>query len=119
MVLGPRPGGFVEADATSVWWFTNVGQTQNIYLPVNAGQVGAPIKVTLVWTDRPGTLNANPALVNNLNLRVRGSEAIGYRAHIQEARETASEYHTQAKTRGTMAALTMSTTWRRLTLQLP
>lgn len=29
-----------------------------------------PVRVTLVWTDAPGAVNANPALVNNLDLEV-------------------------------------------------
>ncbi len=31
---------------------------------------GQPLKVTLAWTDRPGAIGANPALVNNLDLTV-------------------------------------------------
>lgn len=32
--------------------------------------VAKPVRVTLVWTDPPGAPNANPALVNNLDLTV-------------------------------------------------
>lgn len=31
---------------------------------------GTPLRVTLAWTDAPGAVNANPALVNNLDLEV-------------------------------------------------
>lgn len=34
-----------------------------------------PLKVTLAWTDAPGAVSANPALVNNLDLAVQSSAA--------------------------------------------
>jgi len=63
-------GGFVEADG--VWAFTSPGQSQVIELavpdiPENRDE---PVKVTLAWTDRPGSLFASPCLVNDLDLKV-------------------------------------------------
>jgi subtilisin-like proprotein convertase family protein len=48
--------------------FTDVGNSSTI-----AGTVAdatKPVRITLVWTDPPGAANANPALVNNLDLTV-------------------------------------------------
>jgi hypothetical protein len=68
----PRFGGYCEANSASPWRFTAASQTREIRLAVPnvAGNLAEPIKVTLVWTDRPGTAGANPALVNDLDLRV-------------------------------------------------
>jgi len=40
-----------------------------------------PVKVSLVWTDAPGAIGANPALVNDLNLEVTSSGNI-YRGNV-------------------------------------
>ncbi len=48
--------------------FTNVGE--NNLLVGTVGDATKPIRVSLVWTDPPGAVNANPALVNNLDLTV-------------------------------------------------
>jgi hypothetical protein len=42
------------------------GQTDSITFDVPSGS--SSFKVTLAWDDEPGTVNANPALVNNLDL---------------------------------------------------
>lgn len=48
--------------------FTADGQEHMIRVaPVDATR---PLRVTLVWTDAPGAANANPALVNDLDLEV-------------------------------------------------
>jgi hypothetical protein len=39
---------------------------------------GGPLKISLVWTDVPATPGANPALVNNLNLRITDPGGIVY-----------------------------------------
>jgi hypothetical protein len=41
-----------------------------IIIPASVPNPGQPLKVTLAWTDRPGAVGANPALVNNLDLTV-------------------------------------------------
>ncbi len=66
----PRIGGYVEADGA--WAFTSPGQSQVIELavpdiPENRDE---PVKVTLAWTDRPGSLFASPCLVDDLDLKV-------------------------------------------------
>jgi subtilisin family serine protease len=38
------------------------------WFTIQAPPGASSVKVTLVWDDEPGTLNANPALVNNLDL---------------------------------------------------
>lgn len=42
----------------------------NVTLTGTVGDATKPIRVSLVWTDPPGAANANPALVNNLDLTV-------------------------------------------------
>jgi hypothetical protein len=53
-------------DQTSV--FGNTGE--QIVLAVAVSDPGEPLKVTLAWSDAPGAIGANPALVNNLDLTV-------------------------------------------------
>lgn len=60
-----RDGDFLEAEVDQ-------GET---YAAVVVVQPGEPtLKVTLAWDDVPGTPNVNPALVNDLDLHVYGSE---------------------------------------------
>ena len=44
-------------------------------------QEGSPLKISLVWTDPPAMPGANPALVNDLNLKVTGPDANTYRGN--------------------------------------
>ncbi len=46
----------------------NTNETWEI--TVGVVDVSKPLKVTLVWSDAPGAIGANPALVNNLDLEV-------------------------------------------------
>ncbi len=48
--------------------FTDPGNTTT--LTGTVGNATKPVRVSLVWTDPPGAPNANPALVNNLDLTV-------------------------------------------------
>ncbi|MDA8019347.1 MAG: S8 family serine peptidase [Thermoanaerobaculia bacterium] len=43
---------------------------EEITLRVAVPDGGRPVKVTLAWSDAPGAVGANPALVNDLNLEV-------------------------------------------------
>ena len=43
-----------------------------ITLPINIADPAKPVRVTLVWTDAPGAVGANPALVNDLDLEIAG-----------------------------------------------
>jgi serine protease AprX len=43
---------------------------------------GAPLKVTLVWSDYPSTASAAANLVNNLNLTVTGPGGVVYRGNV-------------------------------------
>ena len=48
--------------------FDNSGETWT--LSTSVVSPGEPLKVSLAWTDAPGALGANPALVNDLDLEV-------------------------------------------------
>lgn len=48
--------------------FANTGDVYE--LPVVVADTTQPLKVTLTWSDAPGAANANPALINNLDLEV-------------------------------------------------
>ncbi len=63
-----------------------VGATRSYPLEV---QGGAPLDVTLVWTDAPNLLPAGtPALVNNLNLTVTGPGGVTYVGNNMNSRAT-------------------------------
>ena len=57
----------------------STGQTKNFQVTVN--NQSEPLKITLVWTDYYAASGANPAIVNNLNLRVTGPNATEYRGN--------------------------------------
>lgn len=59
--------------------FTGSGQVWEIRLAVP--DPGKPFKVTLAWTDAPGTPGANPVLANDLDLEVTGDEGT-YRGNV-------------------------------------
>lgn len=48
--------------------FTDPGN--NVTFTGTVGDATKPVRISLVWTDPPGSPNANPALVNNLDLTV-------------------------------------------------
>lgn len=63
----------IEPGVSVEYWdqdhlFTAAGQTRQITLGV--ADPGKPVRITLAWTDAPGAVGANPALVNNLDLSV-------------------------------------------------
>jgi hypothetical protein len=64
-----RSGNFLEASVGQ-------GQTYSVTVIVQPGQ--APLRVTLAWDDVPGTPVVNPALVNDLDLRVFDSQSNQY-----------------------------------------
>ncbi|MEN3046652.1 MAG: S8 family serine peptidase [Candidatus Hydrothermales bacterium] len=41
-----------------------------------------PLKIVLVWLDAPAAVNANPALVNNIDLKVRDPNSVLYRGNV-------------------------------------
>lgn len=55
------------------------GQSRSYDLQVNSNAF--PLKVTLVWTEKEASLNANPAYINNLNLEVIAPDASAYRGN--------------------------------------
>ncbi len=59
-----RSGNFIQNQVTQ-------GQTYQLFVIVATGDT--QLKVTLAWDDVPGTPNVNPALVNDLDLRVYNS----------------------------------------------
>jgi len=64
-------------DQTQV--LTTTGQTHE--LTVSVPDSSRPLRVTLVWTDAPGAPDANPALVNNLDLEVSNGASV-YRGNV-------------------------------------
>jgi len=68
--------------APRAWWFDDhtagLGTGQSVTYddgpgtPLLVTDASEPLRVTLVWTDYPGVANANPALVNDLDLEVIG-----------------------------------------------
>ena len=51
-------------------------------IEVEAWDINEPLRVTLVWNDAPGATNANPALVNNLDLRLVDPTNELYRGNV-------------------------------------
>ncbi len=65
----------------------NAGETYQLTLGIP--DTGKPVRVTLAWTDAPGAVGANPALVNNLDLEVLHN-ATTYRGNVMTAGQSAS-----------------------------
>jgi subtilisin family serine protease len=59
--------------------FTDTGQQWT--LTVGVPDPSKPLKITLAWSDAPGAVGANPALVNNLNLTVQNNSNT-YRGNV-------------------------------------
>ena len=63
----------LESEVDFAYWdaqhiFDNTGEEWTITVGVD--DPSKPLKVTIAWTDAPGAVGANPALVNNLDLEV-------------------------------------------------
>ena len=71
------PVGRVYRDQDHV--FTETGQ--QLVIPLGIDDPAQPVKVTLAWSDAPGALGANPALVNNLDLTVETGGTL-YRGNV-------------------------------------
>lgn len=54
----------------------------SISYTVNVASAGQPLEVTLVWTEKEATLNANPAYINNLNLVVTAPDSSTYLGNV-------------------------------------
>ncbi|MBN2384035.1 S8 family serine peptidase [bacterium] len=50
-------------------------------IQIQAYNTSEPLRITLAWTDAPGLADANPALVNNLNLRVTDPNSTYWRGN--------------------------------------
>jgi hypothetical protein len=77
-----RLNELLDSSTSYAWFdqdylFTETGQEWRIR--VNVPNPFKPFKVSLVWSDAPGAVGANPALVNDLNLSViaNGHEYLG------------------------------------------
>lgn len=55
---------------------------QNATFQVYVNNTNEPLKITLVWSDVTGTPNANPALVNDLDLTVIDLNGVVYQGNI-------------------------------------
>lgn len=64
-------------------WDDTVGVATGEYneYQVTVNNQSEPLKITLVWTDYYGAAYSNPAIVNNLDLRVTGPDATEYRGN--------------------------------------
>ncbi len=60
--------------------FTSTGN--QLVLPVTVADPSQPLKVTLAWSDAPGALGANPALVNDLDLTVNHNGTLYHGNHF-------------------------------------
>jgi subtilisin family serine protease len=49
---------------------------------INVSSTTQPLKIILVWTDYNGQLNANPAIVNNLDLEVKDPTSVIYKGNV-------------------------------------
>lgn len=63
---------YFDGDTRRLWLIdeasgVETGEADSYTLAVDDTQ---PLKITLVWSDRPGALNANPSIVNRLRLEV-------------------------------------------------
>lgn len=56
------------------------GQSTQYQFSTNSAN--APLKITLVWTEPPAAVNANPAYINNLNLTVTDPLGTVYRGNV-------------------------------------
>ncbi len=75
-------------DAPRTWWFDDhtaglstgeqVTYSDGPDTPLYVTDSGEPLRVTLVWTDYPGAVSANPTLVNDLDLEVIAPDGTHY-----------------------------------------
>ncbi|MEM3444862.1 MAG: S8 family serine peptidase [Thermoplasmata archaeon] len=72
--LFPEPPRIVEYVDETNGLTTGTQQTYTY----NVVDSSVPLKITLVWTDYPGSQNANPAIVNNLDLEVVAPDGTTY-----------------------------------------
>lgn len=56
------------------------GQSTNYTFNVNSN--GAPLKITLVWTEPAAAVNANPAYINDINLTVTDPSSNVYKGNV-------------------------------------
>jgi hypothetical protein len=63
--------------------FENSGEVWSV--AVNLADPGQPMKISLVWSDAPGAVGANPALVNDLDLEVTNEDGTTWRGNHFES----------------------------------
>ena len=97
-VIPPNPySGFGRIDLDSVLFFDTLGTDarklavvdnrtgyatgQYIRYRVNVADSTLPLRVTLAWVDTAAAVNANPTLVNDLNLELVDPYAVTYRGN--------------------------------------
>ncbi|HEX2914837.1 MAG TPA: S8 family serine peptidase [Chloroflexia bacterium] len=72
-VINNNPSGFVYADNT-----TGLQTNEDAYYVYQVADSNKPLKITLAWTDPPGSTNATSELVNNLDLVVTAPDNTRY-----------------------------------------
>lgn len=61
---------------TDVATATGLTTGQSLFYQLNVTSNGAPLKITLAWTDPPNTPGTSPSLINNLDLVVTGPDRV-------------------------------------------
>ena len=78
-IFPPSPR-LLRSEDISPGFSTGSGGPSDVYTYGVAA--GEPLRITLVWTDAPGTTTAGLALVNNLDLRVTAPDGTVYRGNV-------------------------------------
>lgn len=63
---------------------------QNLSYNISVTGNSRPLKVTLVWTEKEGALNATQAFINNLNLEVTSPSSVLYRGNVFTSGQSSS-----------------------------
>lgn len=77
----------IVKDVRNANGMTTGGSTNYNFTVASAGQ---PLEVTLVWTEKEATLNANPAYINNLNLVVTAPDNSTYLGNVFTAGQSST-----------------------------
>ncbi len=76
-------GLYFNGDVRKLWvTYDSVSTGQYDEFTIAVNNQSEPLKITLVWTDYWGAANANPAIVNNLDLRVTSPTGTVYLGNV-------------------------------------
>ena len=74
-IEGPNGGSIVFLDQSDITPLSTGGQYTKTFSVVNSG---VPLKITLVWTDPPGSSGCHSCLINDLDLDVTSPDGTSY-----------------------------------------